>query len=116
MNIAGHLHGREASHPGLRRLTLSFAFTQPVAHDSIPLQKQQLLVNVTGQGDFPASEASCAVALLVPTQLPNRTAELCQRQTGWWGPLFDHVLHRVERWLSARAQTELQILLTVQQP
>ena len=82
---------------GLCFLTVPLAFTQPMAQDSIALQKQQLLVHLTGQGGFSASEASCAMPLLVSTQLPNRMAELCQRQTGWCGPLFDHVLHRVQR-------------------
>lgn len=106
---------REAGYVGLSCLTVPLASTQPMAQDSIALPRQQLLVNVTGQGDFSASEASCAMVLLVSTQLPNRMAELCQRQTGWCGPLFDHALHHVERWLPARVKTELQIFLSVQQ-
>lgn len=87
-----------------------------MAEDSIALQKQQLLVNVTGQGDFSASEANCAMALLVSTQLPNRMADICQSQPGWCGPSFNHALHHGERWLLAQAKTELQVLLSVQQP
>jgi len=54
VNIVGQLHGKKQA----------LALTRPMAQDSIALQKQQLLVNITGQGDFSACEANCAMALL----------------------------------------------------